>query len=553
MSKRTPAKNRGPAAGRGRAGFQLKKSTPHYAELTHALGLEKAGQIDQARSLYLQVLARQPDSLPAAYLLGLLYHRAGHPDQALPLLQQVQSIYPADADLLLALGDSLRSQGEATKGLELLVRAAALKPHSAPLQISLGRALTDLTRLEDAIVCYQRALALAPGLADTHVHMGYAQLGLGDTAAAEHSFRQAIAVAPHYGEGYRGLAGVKRFQDRDDADIAAMDALLEDAALPDAGRMLLHFALGKARDDIGDSDRAFRHFLEGNRLKRATYNYATAAQVELFARHIAVYDRACMDRLAAAAIDDPAPVFIVGMPRSGTSLVEQILASHHQVHGAGELPHTRIFVDGVQARARLAFPEGLAFVQPRDLRAMGEAYLEKLREYSDKPFVTDKLPHNFLRVPLLAAVFPRATIIHCRRSALDTCVSIFKHYFSAAHGYASDLRELGEYYRLYEQMMAHWQQLLPGRMIEVEYEQLVADPEVQIPQLLARCGLPFDPDCLNFHNTRRVVNTPSALQVRAPMHQRAVAQWQRYVAHLEPLQTALAAAAPSLAPLSANP
>ncbi|HUH37355.1 MAG TPA: sulfotransferase [Spongiibacteraceae bacterium] len=550
MSKRASGKSRRPTDSRRRAGFQLKKATPYYAELTRAQSLERAGDAEQAAAIYMQILAQQPEHKPAAYLLGLLCYRGGRVGKALTLLQQAHDAYPDDVELLVALGDSLRISGRAALAFEILNRAIQIKPHSAPAQMNLGRVLADLNKLDEAIAHYQRALELTPSLAEAHVHLAYAWRSLGEPAEAEHSFRRALALAPHYAEAHRGLAGVKRFERGDDADITAMENLVQNPELPDAGRTLLHFSLGKVWDDLGDSDRAFQHFLEGNRLHRASYSYSTAQQVELFARQVAAYSKVGIARLEQAATHSRAPIFIVGMPRSGTSLVEQILASHHQVHGAGEIPHTRIFADGVQSLARLQFPEGLAFVQPRDLRAMGETYLEKLREYSDKPFVTDKLPHNFLRVPLLAAVFPNATIIHCRRNALDTCVSIFKHYFSAAHGYASDLGELGEYYRLYEQMMTHWQQLLPGRMIEVEYEQLVADPEVQIPQLLARCGLPFDPNCLNFHTTRRVVNTPSALQVRAPMHQRAVAQWQRYADYLEPLQSALAAAAPDLAPLS---
>ena len=228
------------------------------------------------------------------------------------------------------------------------------------------------------------------------------------------------------------------------------------------------------------------------------------------------------------------------MPRSGTSLVEQILASHSSVFGAGEVYHSSVFDNRVAQTTGRPFPQSISSVPAEVLTQSAQVYVENLRADADQSArITDKLPHNFLRVGLLTAVMPQARIIHCVRDPMDTCLSIFTHFFSSAHGYASNLKELGQYYRLYERLMQDWEVKFPGCMYRISYEDLVADHECEINQLLEYCGLPFEPGCLRFHETRRAVNTPSAVQVRQPLYQSAVSRWKRYETHLQPLHVAL--------------
>lgn len=523
--------------------FELKKGTAHFSELQQARKLEKQ-QPDQATAIYQGILQREPDHPQANYLLGLLRVSRGQGNAALVPLGKAGLHFPDDPKLLFALGSIYRARGLPQEALARLQEAEAQAPTDARIQLQLGRALADLTRHREAETHYQRALQLDPALAEAHLHQGYLHRDRGEAAEAEASFRRALQLKPRYAEAWRGLTAVRRFQ-AGDADLQGIEALIADPGMPAAGRTALMFAHAKALEDTGDKESAFLQLLEANRSRRAAYEYSTEQSRDMFRAYVEAFSPERLRAIASAAIDDPAPLFIVGMPRSGTSLVEQILASHPEVFGAGELPHSRLFSDRTRLLSKLPFPGGLAFVSETDLREMGAAYLEQLHALSEQPRITDKLPHNFLMLPLLATLFPKATVIHCQREPMDTCVSIFRHYFATSHPYASDLKELGEYYRLYAALMDIWRERLPGRIIDVQYEALVADPEPGIHQLLERCGLTFDTACLTPHRTARSINTPSALQVREPLHQRGTGAWQAYTGHLAPLRQALEDPAPT--------
>jgi hypothetical protein len=275
-----------------------------------------------------------------------------------------------------------------------------------------------------------------------------------------------------------------------------------------------------------------------------------------FERHQRGFSQSFVDRCRNHALVDSTPIFIVGMPRSGTSLVEQILASHPTVHGAGEVEYSRIFEQVVEQHTGLPFPLGIDAVDPAVLAESCRDYIAKLRSHAGAmakdgakdrakagvgtvQHVTDKLPHNFLRIGLYAAMMPHARIVLVERDPLDTCLSIYQHFFAAAHGYATDLAALGSYYRLYQDLIAHWENMFPGRLHRVRYEALVQDTENQVRALLAHCGLEFHPDCLAFHATRRSGSTPSDAQVRRPVYRDAVGRWKNYATHLRPLQEAL--------------
>jgi Sulfotransferase family len=315
-------------------------------------------------------------------------------------------------------------------------------------------------------------------------------------------------------------------------------------SLPEEGRRQLLFALAKAFADLGEHERAFGWLLEGNALKRRQIGYDEAKVLGQFARIRAVFDRDLMDRSRGRGDPSSVPIFILGMPRSGTTLVEQVLASHSEVYGAGEL------LDFEREVARLSeadgapptFPELAPSLSGEQLRQLGTRYVQRVRPAAPAAVhITDKMPMNFLFVGLIHLALPNARIIHTRRDPVDTCLSCFATLFTGEHRVAYELGELGRYYRAYDRLMRHWRDMLPdGVILEVKYEDLVTGFEPQARRIVDHCGLEFEDTCLDFHKTRRPVRTASAAQVRQPIYQSSVGRWHSYKHLLRPLLDALA-------------
>ncbi|MGB1548696.1 MAG: sulfotransferase family protein, partial [Alphaproteobacteria bacterium] len=324
---------------------------------------------------------------------------------------------------------------------------------------------------------------------------------------------------------YLRLANLKKFAPGD-PDIAAMETVLTRLPTSDGRTIPFCFALGKAYEDCEDYDRAFNYYTRGNKLKRA----------ELAFDIVETFSKPFLKKEADRGFDSEVPIFILGMPRSGTSLVEQILASHSEVHGGGERAEWMRLVRGIDS-----FPDGVRDFGPEDFARLGENYVEALRKLAPEAArITDKLPHNFLHVGLIHLALPKAKILHCVRNPVDTCLSCYKHLFDSELSFAYDLDELGRYYRLYERLMHHWRAVLPGRMLDVPYEELVADQETLSRRILDFCELPWEPACLDFHKTDRRVQTASVAQVRQPIYTTAVRRWRKYEHRIAPLLAALA-------------
>ena len=308
--------------------------------------------------------------------------------------------------------------------------------------------------------------------------------------------------------------------------------------LPQAERVTLHFALAKAYADLGDAGRCFAQLHAGNALHRATITYDEPAALALFQRIKACFDPALMDRLQAAGHRSAVPVFILGMPRSGTTLIEQILASHPQVHGAGE---QEALGEGV-ARWAAGFPEDVPAMPAAALQTLGRDYADALRSRAPAALrITDKMPRNGLFAGLAHLALPQARMIHVRRDPVDTCLSCYSKLFAGHHPYSYDLGELGRYWRAYDDLMGHWRRVLPdGVLLQVRYEDVVADLEPQARRMIAHCGLDWDPACLRFHETARPVRTASTAQVRQPLYRDAIGRWADHPALYKPLLRALA-------------
>ncbi len=528
------------------------ESSTYLTELNQAIECQRNGQLERAIEILQRILALDPQHIEATYALGMLLHKVHRNDLAIPLLQKTVAMRPKLFDAALNLGTVQRAVGLVVDAQASLERAIALKPTSSKAHVTLGLLFVDRNAIDDAERMFQRAIALQPRNGEAHAQLGLVHKTRGERAQAIACYRRAVALKPQYGEAHRGLAYLRTYTEYD-KDVELMERVYRAPDTPDLERMLVGFALGKVFDDLKRYDEAFECLQEGNRLKRKTFNFSIDHSTAQFENLKRALGRDFVERHRGHATTDATPIFVVGMPRSGTSLTEQILASHPDVHGAGEVDYLRIVTDEAERLTGKRFPLGLENLQPGALRSAGEAYIARLRVGAgDIAHVTDKLPHNFLRVGLIQAVLPNAKVIHCQREPLDTCLSIFQHYISGDHAYASNLEELGQYYRLFRELMAYWHEQLPQPFHIMNYERLTSDTEAEVRALLEYCNLPFHSDCLQFHKTERVVNTPSAGQVREPMYRNSVARWKNYERHLLPLQQALAGGAAAAAPQPAD-
>jgi Tfp pilus assembly protein PilF len=481
------------------------------------------------------VLARDSENFEANYALGTLYRTAGRKDLAIPLLRKAVRIRPDHFEAALNLGIIERDQGMLVDAHTHLKKAAVLEPDNAIVHATLGALHMDRDDMDAATTEFHRALDLGPDNVEVNTQTGslYAIRGQPDEAISY--YRKAISLSPYYGDAHYRLAFLQRITEYTD-DVARMEQAFHDEDIAEQDRILVGTALGKIFDDLMQYDKAFEYMHEANQLQRKSIVYSTDDQRKIIERHMQALDQKLVDHCKTCRITDDTPILILGMPRSGTSLVEQILASHPSVHGAGEVEYARLFAEQARKLTGKPFPQDIDTIAPRKLREFGLAYIENLKTNAGSAQrVTDKLPHNFLRVGLFAALMPDAKIVHCHRDPLDNCLSIYQHRFSVPHGYACDLIELGEYYKLYKEMMSFWQEQLPGHMYHMSYENLVENTESQVRDLLDYCGLAFHEDCLAFDKSTRAVSTPSAPQVRQPIYRDSVGRALNYEQYLQPL------------------
>ena len=384
---------------------------------------------------------------------------------------------------------------------------------------------------------FRQAMRVEPRYPSPHYNLGCLLIDMGELAGAETHLRQAIALQPDFASAHGMLAKIVRHNERD-ADIVSLEALADNPSLDAGSAMHVGYGLGKALDDIGDFDAAFRSFAKANALRRSLYPYDVRADIATLDRCIKLIDQDFLNECRGDSVTDRSMIFIVGMPRSGTSLIEQVLASHPDIFGAGELPTLFELRSRLENATRETFPACIRSAPKGALRELAQRYLHEVRgmDRDGHRSMTDKMPHNFLHIGLIHLAMPGAKIIHCRRHPLDTCLSLYMNYFEDSnHLYSCDLEDLATYHLRYQALMAHWESLLPNVLHTIDYEDIVADLETSVRSLLDYCELPFDAKCLDFHLNRRAVRTNSTAQVQQPLYRSSVQKWQRYEAWLEPL------------------
>lgn len=522
---------------------------PDDAEAHYNLGntLLILGRLDEAVASFRRALQTRPDDAEAHYNLANTLLMLGRPDEAEAGYRRALQIKPGNALAYYNLGNILHERGRLAEAEASYRRALQIKPDSADIHTNLGNVLQDMDRLDEAEASFRQALQIKPDHAEAHSNLGKLLLDRGRLDEAEASFQRALQIRPDYLIVRLSLALARKAK-ADDENLAALIAAEQAARnsatpLPAEEAVMLHFALGKSYDDIGAHEKAFPHFLEGNRLKRAALKYEPNQAARHFASIMQNFDKAALDRLRGG---DPShlPIFILGMPRSGTTLVEQIVSSCPGVHGAGELPDLKMVtqrnIEGI------AFPDNLHLLDQARLAAWGAEYVAGLQlRASVASRVIDKMPANFLAVGLIHLMLPNAKIIHVNRNPVDTCLSCFSQLFKGGQEFSYDLAELGRYYVDYARLMEHWRKVLPeGAFLDVQYEDIVADQEAQSRRIIEYCGLEWNDACLDFHRNKRPVKTASMAQVRQPMYKSSVERWRSYEKFLGPLLDALGELAP---------
>jgi tetratricopeptide (TPR) repeat protein len=499
-SRRKPGgRGRKPAGGGSRPLTGLQRQRLQQAARAHA-----AGDLAWAESVYRALVAenvRQPELFNN---LGLVCLQSGREAEAMTLLKQALAIAPRFPDARMHLATLYERQG----------------------------------RNEQAIKCYERLLAEYPRMHVARYLLGNLLKAEGRMQEARARYLEVLEQKPDYTQAHFTYSGLHRYARPDDPHLADMLALHGAGTLEAEGRIHLAFALSKAFEDLGDYERAFRYLEEGNGLRFRKYQYGIEGDLELFDNIIETFNESAIRSLGVPGEKSARPIFIVGMPRSGTTLVERILASHGEVYGAGELH--QLYALGVERFMKVS---GQVRFQPLDRyppgawASLGGEYVAQTAALGgDAARFTDKLPMNFMLLGLIRLALPNAKIVHCVRDPRATCLSIYKQNFSTEnYRFAYDLRTIAQFHKLYQRLMDHWRRVFPGDIYDIEYEALTREPEREIRALLESCGLEFQEACLDFHRSRGTVKTASFSQVRQPMYDSSVELWKRYEAWLGPL------------------
>ncbi len=526
------------AVGRG------AEAIPHYDRLLardardgildeYAALLAGLGRYQASAACYRNLLTRLPGSGRLHANLGHVLHCLGDFRAAVEHCRRAIELEPQLPEAYLHLGNSLLALNALHEADVAYGAGLKIAPDHAALHTAHAMAERAVGRLAEAEASTRRALAIRPDAADTLALLGSLAIDHGRFEEAEQLLRQALAIDPDLPEALASLAALRKMSAADGPWRDAAERVLA-RGVPVAHAINLHHALGKYYDDVDEPAAAFRHHRMGNELaRRSRLRYDRAEMTQRVTRTLAVFDRSAPASPRPGAPASERPVFVVGMPRSGTSLTEQILASHPQVHGAGELLYWIFAADAERAAP--------AEQRAARINELGRAYLEGLATQApDASRVVDKLPVNFRHIGLIHAALPGARFIHLERNPLDTCLSIYFQGFSAAHPYATDFGDLAHYYHEYRRLMTHWRAVLPpGTLLDIRYEDLVEDPELWSRLMLAHIGLPWDPRCLEFHRTDRPVLTASNWQVRQPISKGSVGRWRRYEQFIGPLREAL--------------
>lgn len=495
-----------------------------------------AGRKTEAIATLRSALRENASNVDAMRFLAQIYWRdEKQKSDAEALLRRAIALAPTYTAAWMLLGTMLHETERPAESIECYLAATRIEPDNPAAWAGLGNGYAHVGDVEKSIEAFERSLRLQPDAPNVNLSYGHVLKTRGDQEAALRAYRAAIAARPDFGEVYWSMANLKVFR-FEPQEIAEMERQMQRDDLSESADIHFRFALAKAYEDARDYDRAWHYYDTGNERQRKRVFHDPVA-MELRHEQIAnVFTRELFEKHAGQGCDDPAPILIVGLPRSGSTLIEQILASHSQVEGTAELPVLMrlAYSIGRYRPDQKRYPESVADLRGKDFKAYGRQYIEETRAFrvTGRPFFTDKLPNNFSHVGLLHLILPNAKVINARRHPFDSCLGGYKQLFGKGQNFTYDMADLSAYYRQYHETMRHWHRVLPGKVLDVHYEETVTDLETQVRRILDHCGLPFEEACVRFHENRRAVKTASSEQVRRPIYTDALGHWRHFERHL---------------------
>ncbi|MDC0239589.1 tetratricopeptide repeat protein, partial [Candidatus Thioglobus sp.] len=548
---------------------------PNYAEALNNLGLtlKELGQLDEAIKYYEKSIAIKPDYAEALNNLGSVFMELGQLDDAIKNYKKALVLKPDYANAHNNLGNALKELGQLNAAAKCYEKAIAIKPDYAGAHNNLGVVFMELDQLDEAVKCFEKSLTIKPDYANAHNNLGSVLIGLdqqdeavkcfekalaikpdfaeahnnfgiifkemGQTDEAVKCFEKALFVNPDYAQAYRHLVTIKKYI-ASDPQISQMQSILSNGDLSKSDRIHLCFALAKVYENLGKQDELFKFLHEGNRLRKQELNYSLDMDQITHSVVKKLFNPSPSDVEKSLSYEASTirPIFILGMPRSGTSLVEQIIASHHAVHGAGELHTLNNLINPIVKDHSTNDKNSLS---EKTFLSIRQQYLDSLYSFNvPENVITDKMPINFRWIGFILLAFPEAKIVHLKRDAMAICWSNYKHYFSAKGlGFSYSMDDLAGYYGLYTDFMAFWHQLYSDKIYDICYEDLTTNQEKETRKLLEYCELDWDENCLEFHTNKRVVKTASKFQVREKMYQGSSEAWKKHKEYLRPLIKAL--------------
>ncbi|MEH6549871.1 MAG: sulfotransferase [Pseudomonadales bacterium] len=510
------------------------------ALVTIAVEHWRAGRTEEAEDCLRKALRKNSKNVDAMRFLALVYQGKGKKlSDAEALLRRATDIAPDFHQALSNLGQILVDNGKWTDAIEIYQRLVKLTPDEETAWSGLGRSLSHSGDVEKALEAYQKALIIKPDSPGINMAYAHTLKTVGRQTEAISAYRDSIKYKPELGESYWSMANLKIFRFESD-EVSTMENQLANSELSESSRIHFHFSLGKAYEDQKDYKRAWDNYHKGNQLQRPLIDYDPVEHEVYLQRIKSTFNHEFISSHTIVGHDAKDPIFIVGLPRSGSTLVEQILASHSQVEGTSELPNLESIATstGKYRSDKMKYPETMSTLTERDWAAYGKEYLQQVARHrtNGTPFFIDKMPNNFAHIGWIKLILPNAKIINTRRHPMDSCLGAYKQLFGKGQNFTYEMFELAEYYRCYVDIMDHWHSVLPGQILDVHYEETVTDLEYQVRKILQYCGLPFEEQCLKFYETDRAVKTASSEQVRQPIYTGALGLWKKYGDNMLPWQ-----------------
>ncbi len=504
------------------------------AVFNQAVAAHQAGQYSRAEALYRQLLEQAPTQAVVKARLGILLAQTQRVGEGLACLAEAIEQLPHESELVLQAANIATQHGHTERAEEWLRVVSELNTEDASVLEQLAGVLIGNHKESDALECIKKLIKLSPQNANAYNLKGLALSRLGETDKGYKCFQKSVKMNPGQLGAVRNLVlyGKKRKEPLLDKIMPQLERAVQQQGGQPAVQMNVAYILAMYYENKGESQRSFRYLKMANDLNRAGYSYRHADTQVQFAALVKGFSREFVQQFEGQGLAEDGPVFILGMPRSGTTLIEQILSSHSNVGAEGEIEDLR---KAFEDRAAQVLVEGRDKCKWEACLQVAQNYLDSVRGRQTAPLFTDKMPYNFMLVGLIATTMPKAKIIHCTRDSLETCFSIYKQNFSGSHSYTNNLKELGQYYNLYESLMGYWNELFPGRIHEANYEKLIGGAEQEITRLLEFCELPAEKACFEFHRNKRAVRTASVAQVRQPIYKDALKASSAYKAELEEL------------------